>query len=86
VWEWCEDWYSRSEYYEACKKMGTVIDPTGPEQGALRVFRGGGWLGRAQYCRAAYRTNGGPGYRYDDLGFRLALALQSVGRPIPAFL
>jgi len=86
VWEWCEDWYSRSEYYEACKKMGTVIDPTGPEQGSLRVYRGGGWLGYARHCRAANRDGGGPGRRGAYLGFRLALALQSVGRPIPAFL
>ena len=86
VWEWCEDWYSGSEYYEACKKMGTVIDPTGPEQGSFRVFRGGGWLGDARHCRAADRNYDGPDYRNRHLGFRLALALQSVGRPIPAFL
>lgn len=46
----------------------------------------GSWNGGAQGCRAAYRYFDAPDYRDDHLGFRLALAPQSVGRPVPAFL
>jgi formylglycine-generating enzyme required for sulfatase activity len=76
VWEWCEDWYGGSEYYEACKK-GLAVNPTGPEKGALRVLRGGSWSGTPQYCRTAYRSYWQPGLRYRNFGFRLALSLQA---------
>jgi formylglycine-generating enzyme required for sulfatase activity len=52
---------------------GAVTDPTGPESGAWRVYRGGGWQETATYCRSAIRGAAAPGDRYDSLGFRLAL-------------
>ncbi len=64
VWEWCRDW--KGGY------SGTVSDPTGPSSGSLRVFRGGSWGNGAGYCRSAYRGDFSPGYRYVNLGFRLA--------------
>jgi len=45
------------------------------------VYRGGSWLNNAQNCRAANRNNDGPDNRNNNLGFRLALALQLTGRP-----
>jgi len=65
VWEWCWDWYGK--YPER-----TQIDYTGPITGARRVYRGGSWISDPQDCRVASRSDVGPGFRYDVLGFRLA--------------
>ncbi|RLB81767.1 MAG: hypothetical protein DRH17_08070 [Deltaproteobacteria bacterium] len=65
VWEWCQDWYG--DY-----PRGHVTDPAGPSSGSYRVYRGGSWYGDARYCRSARRYNNSPGFRYIDLGFRLA--------------
>jgi formylglycine-generating enzyme required for sulfatase activity len=64
VWEWCQNWYG--EY-----PVERVVDPTGPTQGAPRVVRGGCWLNPARYLRSACRGGSAPGFRDDDLGFRL---------------
>jgi len=64
VWEWVHDVYSYDSYSNSPSH-----DPSGPSTGSNRVFRGGGWS--APDCRAAYRNNGSPGYRYIALGFRL---------------
>jgi eukaryotic-like serine/threonine-protein kinase len=39
--------------------------------GSYRVFRGGSWGNFAVRCRSAFRDRSTPGYRYDNLGFRL---------------
>ena len=39
VWEWCRDWYD-PKYYARLASRETS-DPTGPDQGRLRVLRGG---------------------------------------------
>ena len=65
VWEWCEDWFG-SYPPEA------QIDPAGPENGVVRVVRGGSWNNPARSCRSARRAGFDPGYRFDNLGFRLA--------------
>ncbi len=83
VWEWCEDDW-QDNYNNAPKDGSAWIDM--PDQGSLRVGRGGGWFDAARRCRAAYRSDGAPDHRFDNLGFRLALSLQSVGSPPPAFL
>lgn len=69
VREWCEDWYGD---YESAPKP----NPRGPDHGDYRVLRGGYWSNFRLYCRAAYRYNYAPVYRFHDVGFRLAL--QSV--------
>ena len=65
VWEWCQDWYGDYD-------QGTVINPTGPDEGEGRVLRGGGWIGGGGHARSARRDAGYPGSRLDDSGFRLA--------------
>ncbi len=70
VWEWCSDWYG-SSYYEECRKQGVVADPQGPSTGSDRVYRGGGWISAAVYCRSAIRINVSPDIRNVNLGFRL---------------
>ena len=76
VWEWVEDCYER-DYYS----RSPGIDPPGPENGNLRVFRGGSWLGIPNNCRSAIRFSFAPSFRYNFLGFRLALG---GGPAIPA--
>ena len=73
VWEWCLDWYG--DY-----PGGTVNDPMGAESGSERVggsgrvARGGSWYYPAVHCRSSYRIYHAPGYRFNDIGFRLALS------------
>jgi len=68
VWEWCADWYADK------LPGGSVSDSKGPASGSYRVLRGGSWWNDAAFCRSAYRSRNSPGYRYDNLGFRLALS------------
>ena len=66
VWEWVWDWY-QSDYYAS----SPPLDPPGGE-GSYRVFRGGSWGDNAKLCRAASRSQVGPGSRSISLGFRPA--------------
>ncbi|MFZ5573118.1 MAG: SUMF1/EgtB/PvdO family nonheme iron enzyme [Thermodesulfobacteriota bacterium] len=66
VWEWCQDWYGS---YPG----GPVSDPAGPSSGSQRVMRGGAWNSYADNCRSANRIGYGPGEKYGNFGFRLAL-------------
>ncbi len=64
VLEWCED--SPRTYTREAE-----IDPVGPtEIGAPRVLRGGSWILPATFCLPAYRSQGGPDVRDNDIGFR----------------
>jgi len=65
VWEWVQDWYA-ADYYEHSPRR----DPQGPDTGADRVGRGGGWSGAARFARSAFRDGLPPGARYVGLGFR----------------
>jgi formylglycine-generating enzyme required for sulfatase activity len=67
VWEWVQDWYG--DYPD-----DEVRDPQGPLEGSYRVYRGGCWDYFASYCRSAYRFRRSPGFRFDNVGFRLALS------------
>jgi formylglycine-generating enzyme required for sulfatase activity len=51
AWEWCADWYD-PDYY----KNGPTVDPTGPENGSMRVLRGGGWMSTPSRCRVSGRS------------------------------
>ncbi|QTA82990.1 Sulfatase-modifying factor enzyme domain-containing protein [Desulfonema limicola] len=48
VWEWCQDWYGKYP-------SGSVTDPVGPQEGSVRVRRGGSCYAGALNCRSAYR-------------------------------
>ncbi|MGH7494795.1 MAG: formylglycine-generating enzyme family protein [bacterium] len=73
VWEWCSDWYG------AYSDKKDEIDPSGPEMGAGRVFRGGGWRDDARFVRAAIRSRWHPVDRGGDLGFRCARGQEMTG-------
>jgi formylglycine-generating enzyme required for sulfatase activity/tetratricopeptide (TPR) repeat protein len=64
VWEWCRDWYRR--------ELPGGEDPEVLDWGSGRAARGGGWDYSAKRCRSSTRAGGNPGYRRDDLGFRIA--------------
>ena len=68
VWEWCQDWYG--EYEDEAQ-----TNPTGPQSGGIRVFRGGSVWVIARSCRVSRRRSLDPGSRFVDLGLRLALSL-----------
>ena len=66
VLEWCSDWF---EATRTCAE-----DPTGPEEGSLRVLRGGCCRDPAGYCRSANRLRISPDTVGDYLGFRIVLS------------
>lgn len=72
VWEWVYDWYS-STYYSS---LPYFINPTGPETGTTKVFRGGGFVNYSSLdnLRTVYRSGSStsPGSRLGGLGFRCA--------------
>ena len=68
VYEWCLDWHG--DY-----PTSAVTDPTGPDTGSDRIYRGGAWDCGAYTCRSAYREYMIPTFNGSfDLGFRVALA------------
>jgi len=75
VWEWCSDWY-RSDYYQ----RAPAEDPPGAPSSPDRSVRGGSWADDGLNCRAAYRFNVLPVYRYQTRGFRVAM---TVGDQLP---
>ncbi len=58
VREWCWDWYT------------DVVDSA---SGAVRVWRGGGWLGDAKACETTYRGSYEAYSKGYDQGFRICL-------------
>ncbi len=67
VWEWCRDRHD-DDYYA----KSPMDDPTGPATGSARVARGGSWTNLAWHCRSACRGNSDPGYRGNNIGFRVS--------------
>jgi uncharacterized protein (TIGR02996 family) len=66
VWEWCQDWYG-GDYYNQSPQQ----DPQGPQNGGLRVLRGGSWHVSGYFCRSASRNWFDPGERLNGFGFRV---------------
>lgn len=66
VWEWCADWHAAA--------LAGGDDPAGPQEGSLRVSRGGLWGYDACHCRSAYRGACDPRHRSAMYGFRVVLA------------
>ena len=70
LWEMCLDRYSK-DYYAVSPKE----DPTGSQTGEYRVNRGGCWFSYLKFCRSSCRYRNAPDYRYNSLGFRIAINL-----------
>ena len=75
VWLWRWDYYNE---YKIVYPSGHADDPSGPDTGRLRVFRGGGWLNVATYCRSARRHGTDPTFRNSYYSLRLALSSSGV--------
>ena len=68
VFEWCWDWYGN---------ISSSTPEVGASSGSPRCQRGGGWYFKVvYYCGVAYRLNGNPYYRDDNLGFRIVRSAQ----------
>jgi formylglycine-generating enzyme len=65
VAEWVSDWY---EPYNTQIKE----NPRGPNQGQLKIYRGGGYYDHAAGLRCTRRARNSPGMRNASLGFRCA--------------
>ncbi len=69
VWEWVNDWYDPSYYATSLAR-----NPTGPDEGDLRVLRGGCWGSTSHTARCANRHSTMPKLSLPkDGGFRCAL-------------
>jgi len=69
VWEWVSDLFGDNG--DAATPNTEVSD-----KGAFRVIRGGGWGSYARGVRVSNLFNNDPGYKYNILGFRLAMTYQ----------
>lgn len=65
VWEWTSDWYLE-DYYA----MSANVAPLGPDEGELKVVRGGGYDSDAVDLRAAARMALDPEEAFNNVGFR----------------
>ena len=71
VIEWCRDRFQGN-----AGALGQYVDPAGPDTGAGRVYRGGGWNSAVGNCRSAFRLYyGNASNTSGDTGFRLSLTL-----------
>lgn len=66
VLEWTSDWLGPYP-------SESVADPTGPETGRYRIYRGGGWLSPIENSRSATRLAVTTKYRMIDTGIRVKL-------------
>jgi formylglycine-generating enzyme required for sulfatase activity len=71
AWQWCQDRYGDYE-------KGAATDPTGADNGGLRVLRGGSWFDGPADCRSAFRNWGVPVSRVVYNGFRVAVLAAGV--------
>ena len=66
VAEWCQDRYGRYS-------SDAQTDPTGPETGTIRVYRGGYWFIDAEWGQVFFRDAYSHTEKNDFVGLRLAL-------------
>lgn len=65
VWEWVADWY---DFYN--NRRNSQTNPTGPEDGSVKVFRGGSFLNDEKCLRTTIRYWDSPDKNFNNLGFR----------------
>jgi formylglycine-generating enzyme required for sulfatase activity len=68
VWEWVADWYEIDTYTQSLRE-----NPQGPDNGSMRILRGGAWSYTAQAARTSDRSSmHPPDFRSGPIGFRPA--------------
>jgi len=65
IGQWCQDYWDENYY-----SISPEENPQGPDQGAVRLLRGGSWYHKFLGCRSAYRHMLNPGNR-NGIGFRV---------------
>ena len=70
VWEWCSDWFGPYTKH-------AQVNPDGPAEGKMKVFRGGSWYDFFESHRSANRHKHAPDERYTAIGFRLVMEVQN---------
>ena len=73
VAEWTADWYDPDYYKNAPNR-----NPTGPEKGTQKAFRGGGWIDSTPSVRPAQQNGADPNTKMNWLGFRCARDLKEA--------
>lgn len=68
--EWCADWYGKDYYSKSPEK-----NPLGPENGKVKVIRGGGWMTPSFFCRISCRGSMKADLSNQQIGFRCARSL-----------
>ncbi len=69
VWEWVSDWFSPGYYFPEF-----LYNPRGPQQGVMKVRRGGAWSDDIIAMRSGYRDWSHPFSRsFNDIGFRCVI-------------
>lgn len=68
VWEWCQDFYSKTYYTKSEAK-----DPVNRSKSAKRSYRGGSWSLQGNSLRSARRNSLNPIIHSINIGFRVVL-------------
>ncbi len=69
VWEWCADWFDAGWY-----RRSPLRSPSGPDDGEMKVMRGGSYLCHESYCwryRVDARSANTPDSSTGNIGFRV---------------
>lgn len=75
AWEWVADWHDETYYARS-----PAADPRGPDDGSVRVRRGGSWHTWALYARCSYRNWNSAQTRYTLVGMRLLREVDAAPR------
>ena len=76
VWQWVADWYQADVYRRRTSRV-----PSAPEQGALRVLRGGSWVAHdVRQLRCAHRHKVPPDTYSYSIGFRVVYSDTGFGQ------
>jgi len=72
VWEWVSDWFSTSYHFPE-----SIINPKGPENGMMKVRRGGSYSDSVVALSTGYRDWSHPTSRdFSDIGFRCVINIK----------
>ncbi|GAB4573957.1 MAG: hypothetical protein Kow0077_18140 [Anaerolineae bacterium] len=74
VWEWTASWYAARSYVDIEPEE---VNPSGPQEGQLRVLRGGAYGEPVDRGLATYRSRHAPNAWSPQRGFRIMI----VGQP-----